>query len=322
MTAIRAFLFPVLAAAWPVLAQQSPAPAQPSNLAQRGASTSGFVGSQACKTCHPDVWSKFFKNPHFKSIASGKETPEHTGCEGCHGPGQAHIEAHGGKASIIAFSQLEPKKIQDNCLRCHSQTLARANIRTSAHTENNVVCTSCHSIHGSQTPKFLLAKVQSELCYQCHADVRSQFSMPFKHRVNEGVINCSDCHNPHGTFAQTWGTPTRSAMVKQVEGSEEACLKCHAEKRGPFVYEHPPVRVEGCEICHYPHGSPNSRLLRRPVVFTMCLECHNGAPGFGRTAQGDPVPFQFHNLRSPIYQNCTNCHSHIHGSTASAFFLN
>ena len=322
MTAFRALLFPVLAAALPALAQQPSAPAQPSGLMPTGASTGGFVGSQACKTCHPDVWSKFYKNPHFKSIASGKETPEHTGCEGCHGPGQAHIQAHGGKASIIAFSQLEPKKIQDNCLRCHSQTLARANIRASAHTENNVVCTSCHSIHASATPKFLLAKVQSELCYQCHADVRSQFSMPFKHRVNEGVMTCSDCHNPHGTFAPTWGTPTRSAMVKQVEGNEEACLKCHVEKRGPFVYEHPPVRVEGCEICHYPHGSPNSRLLRRPVVFTMCLECHNGAPGFGRTAQGDPVPFQFHNLRSPIYQNCTNCHSHIHGSNASAFFLN
>src|ERR1035438_3227880 len=113
MTAIRALLFLVLAAALPALAQQ------PSTLAQSGTSASGFVGSQACKPCHPDVWSKFFKNPHFKSVASGKETPEHTGCEGCHGPGQAHIEAHGGKATIIAFSRLEPKKILKNCLRCH-----------------------------------------------------------------------------------------------------------------------------------------------------------------------------------------------------------
>jgi hypothetical protein len=77
----------------------------------------GFIGGDACKTCHADVWSKFYKNPHFKSVASGKETPEHTGCEGCHGPAGAHVEAHGGKATIIAFSQLEPKKILDNCLR-------------------------------------------------------------------------------------------------------------------------------------------------------------------------------------------------------------
>src|SRR5258707_10054801 len=50
----------------------------------------GFVGGNACKTCHADVWLNFYKNPHFKSIASGKEPPEKTGCEGCHGGAKAH----------------------------------------------------------------------------------------------------------------------------------------------------------------------------------------------------------------------------------------
>jgi DmsE family decaheme c-type cytochrome len=283
--------------------------------------TRGFVGSEPCKTCHADVWSKFYKNPHFKSIASGKETAEHTGCESCHGPGGAHVAAHGGKATIVAFSQLQPKEILDNCLRCHAQTVSRANIRRSQHTGNDVVCTSCHSIHKSPAPKFLLANVQRELCYGCHADVRSQFSMPFKHRVNEGVIQCTDCHNPHGAFPPTWRIADRPHMMDQALSNEEPCLKCHEEKRGPFVYEHPPVRQEGCEMCHFPHGSPNSRLLRRPVIFTMCLECHNGAPGFSRTGSGDPTPNSFHDVRSPRFQNCTNCHGHIHGSNVSAFFL-
>ena len=280
-----------------------------------------FIGSDACKTCHADVWSKFYKNPHFKSLASGTEPPERTGCESCHGPGGRHVEAHGGKATIVAFSQLEPKQILDNCLRCHGETLPRANIRRSQHTENDVVCTSCHSIHKSPVPKFLLANTQREVCYGCHADVRSQFSMPFKHRVNEGVMVCTDCHNPHGAFPPTWRNAERPHLMEQALANEEPCLKCHEEKRGPFVFEHPPVRVEGCEICHYPHGSPNSRMLRRPVVFTMCLECHIGAPGFGRARLGDPVPSSFHDLRSPIFQNCTNCHSHIHGSNVDAYFL-
>ena len=34
-----------------------------------------FVGSTVCKTCHPDVWLNFNKNPHFKSIASGMKLP-------------------------------------------------------------------------------------------------------------------------------------------------------------------------------------------------------------------------------------------------------
>jgi DmsE family decaheme c-type cytochrome len=284
-------------------------------------SQNGFVGSMVCKTCHPDVWFRFYKNAHFKSIASGKEEPANTGCEGCHGPGKAHVAAHGGKTTIISFPALSPKQVLNACLRCHSETLARANIRHSPHTENGVACTQCHSIHKAETPKFLLAKAQPELCYGCHTNVRADFSMPFKHPVNTGFMACSDCHNPHGTFAPTWRMAARPSMVAQAPANEEACLKCHSDKRGPFAFEHPPVRVEGCEMCHSPHGSTNSRLLRRPVVFTLCLECHNGAGNFGRSGTGEPSLSSNHNMADPRYQNCTNCHVRIHGSNSDPLFL-
>ena len=288
---------------------------------QQPATPSSFVGSNVCRACHPDIWSAFYKNPHYKSIASGKETPERTGCEGCHGPGKAHVEARGGKATIVAFSDLQPRQVLDNCLRCHAETLSRANIRRSAHTLNDVVCSNCHSIHKSPVPKFLLANRQTDLCYSCHTDVRGQFSMPFKHRVNEGFMTCTDCHNPHGAFAPTWRMAARPRMIEQALGNEEPCLKCHTEKRGPFVYEHEPVRVEGCETCHYPHGSTNSRLLRRPVVFTLCLECHNGADSFGRQNTGILTLTPSHNLADPRYQNCTTCHVRVHGSNSDPLFL-
>jgi DmsE family decaheme c-type cytochrome len=113
----------------------------------------------------------------------------------------------------------------------------------------------------------------------------------------------------------------RPALVDHAFGNEEVCLKCHSDKRGPFAFEHPPVRVEGCEMCHSPHGSTNSRLLRRPVVFTVCLECHNGAGTFGRTGTGVPSLSRTHNLADPRYQNCTNCHVRIHGSNSDPLFL-
>jgi DmsE family decaheme c-type cytochrome len=284
-----------------------------------------YVGSEACKTCHPDVWSSFYKNPHYKSIANGNLAPEDTGCESCHGPGQAHVEARGGKATIIAFSTLGPEKTLDACLRCHGQTLARANIRRSSHTQVDVVCTNCHSIHKSPVAKYLLANKQSELCYSCHTDVRAQFSMPFKHRVNEGVVNCTDCHNPHGAFDPTWRMASRPHMMEQAEGSSEACVKCHIDKRGPWVYEHGNLRVEGCETCHQPHGSMNPRMLKRPVVFTLCLECHNGQGtfgGFGPTFRaGISNPPADHNLANPRYQQCTTCHVRIHGSNVNQNFF-
>lgn len=294
--------------------------AAPHALGQREAS-SPYAGSEPCRVCHPAVWLNFPKNPHFKSLAAADPQPESAGCESCHGPGRAHIEARGGKATIVAFSELAPAKILDSCLRCHSRTLGRANIRRSSHTQSDVVCTSCHSVHRSPTPRALLAKAQREVCYGCHGNVRAQFNMPFKHRVNEGAMQCSDCHNPHGAPAPTWRMAARPRLVDQGLANEQPCLVCHSDKRGPFVFEHAAVRVDGCEVCHAPHGSPNARLLRRPVVFTLCLECHNGGGSFGRTGQGIPVQSPSHNMAEPRYQNCTTCHVRIHGSNADQRFL-
>jgi DmsE family decaheme c-type cytochrome len=151
--------------------------------------------------------------------------------------------------------------------------------------------------------------------------VKAQFSMPFKHRVNEGVVQCTDCHNPHGAFAPTWRMASRPHMVDQKEGNEEACLKCHADKRGPFVYEHASVRIDGCETCHMPHGSTNAKMLRRPAIFTVCLECHNGVGTFGISNNGVIHLSATHNMADPRYQNCTTCHVRIHGSNADALFM-
>jgi len=289
---------------------------------QNAPGPAGFVGSNACKTCHADLWLNFYKNPHYKSLASGTEPPERTGCEGCHGPAQKHVEARGGKATIPrAFSLLEPGQALNACLDCHGRDFARVNIRRSEHTFNDVACTSCHSIHRSPTPKYLLAKKQSDLCYGCHSAQRAQFSMPSKHRVNEGTIQCTDCHNPHGSFEATWKMTQRPHLVDQALNSEQPCLRCHTDKRGPFIYEHPSVRVEGCATCHNPHGSMNAKLLRRPVVFTLCLECHNGAPMFGTRNSGVDIQSSKHNLLDPRYQKCTTCHVALHGSNSDQFFL-
>ena len=282
---------------------------------------SGYVGSNVCRTCHADIWLNFYKNAHFKSIASGKEPPERTGCEGCHGPAKAHLEARGGKTTIPrAFSLMPPKAALETCLTCHASNFDKANIRRSEHTQADVACTSCHSIHHSPTPKYLLAKKQNELCYGCHASIRAQFEMPSRHRVNEGFMQCTDCHNPHGSFAATWSMGQRTHLVTQALDNEIPCLKCHVDKRGPFVYEHPSVRVEGCQMCHNPHGSTNAKLLRRPVVFTICLECHNGGAS-GTRNMGVDIQSARHNLLDPKFQKCTVCHVRIHGSNADQFFL-
>jgi DmsE family decaheme c-type cytochrome len=285
------------------------------------AAAPSFVGSAACKTCHADIWAGFFRNPHYKSIAAGNARPDKTGCEGCHGPGGDHIDAKGDKRKIVAYSQLEPAQVIGSCLACHSNTIGRAQIRRSAHTLAQVACNNCHGIHKPATMKHLLAKNQPELCGSCHPNVRAQFSLPFKHRVNEGFMTCADCHNPHGAAAPNWTMGARPRMLDAALAGEEPCLKCHADKRGPFAFEHSAVRVEGCGSCHLPHGSMNARLLKRPATFTLCLECHSGAGAFGRQGDGVKLQSTSHNMSEPRYRNCTTCHVRIHGSNADPRFL-
>lgn len=77
----------------------------------------------------------------------------------------------------------------------------------------------------------------------------------------------------------------------------ELCLSCHAQYRGPFAYQHPPVS-ENCLGCHSLHGSPNTNLfsVSEPA---LCLQCHTG----------------HHNGAGlPVADRRTNCHSSIHGT--------
>jgi DmsE family decaheme c-type cytochrome len=284
-------------------------------------SANAYIGSKVCQACHPDPAKNFHRNAHSRSEASSSPPPDRSGCEGCHGPGKSHVRGAGDKAKIRVFPDLPATAVLEACLACHADDFPRSQIHRSSHTLAGVACTSCHSIHSSPTPRFLLAKRQADLCYSCHPSVRSQFSMPSKHRVNEGSMECTDCHNPHGAAAPSWRMGLRPRMMEQSSGSEEPCLKCHADKRGPFAFEHPAVRVDGCEACHSPHGSMNARLLRRPTVFTLCLECHNGSGNFGRQSDGIPRQSASHNMADPRYRNCTTCHVRIHGSNGSRLFL-
>ena len=301
----------------------------PQPLTYSGYSSDDYVGSDACKDCHEDQFKAFSHTSHAQLAKISSWKGKVTGCEACHGPGKAHSE-DGDPAKIISFKNKGSKEISETCLTCHAGKEERNNFRRGEHWRNDIGCTDCHSSHEFVTGRNLASSIthvskanaekpgystiallkvsETQLCMGCHAETKPDFNKPFHHKVLEGVMKCSDCHNPHGGFE---AKQTRLAI-----GADAACIKCHADKQGPFTYEHAPLKTEGCTVCHTPHGSSNPRLLRFSRVNQLCLTCHSVAHDVGATEPAGPQ----HNQNAQ-YANCTNCHVKIHGSYTSPVFF-
>lgn len=273
----------------------------------QGKDVSKYVGAETCKACHEDIYKTFEPTPHWKTTLDKHRGPAWQGCEACHGPGADHVNAGGDKTKIFTFKTASAAKISERCLACHEYGEEHSNYSRSVHNVNNVSCTDCHSAHFAKEKQFLLVERQPLLCYSCHTETKPDFSKPFHHRVNENLVKCTDCHNQHGGFL--------TKQLRATAAQDAVCFKCHAEKAGPFVFEHVPVKTEGCVACHAPHGSSNPRLLKRSQVNLLCLECHTLT-----TDQAAPGIPSFHN-QAQKYQACTICHAQIHGSNFSSVFF-
>ena len=316
---------------WAGVSSSSKSVPVPAPEPQKGAQPAdeNYVGSDACKDCHEEQTKNYLHTAHAKLSSEGSWKGKVTGCESCHGPGKAHI-AEGDPTKIISFKNKTEKATSEICLTCHAGREEHNEFRRGEHWRNDIGCTNCHAPHSAETgrnlassnvrttpgnaqkPAFatirMLKVSDPQLCLGCHSEVKPQFNAPFHHKVLEGAMRCTDCHNPHGGF--------ETKQTRLATGADAACIKCHADKQGPFTYEHAPVKTEGCTSCHSPHGSANLRLLRISKVSQLCLECHSQDHGVGAQEPGGPQ----HNLNAQ-YASCTACHVKIHGSRTSPVFF-
>ena len=281
------------------LAQQ--APPKPAAAAQ---AADGYVGSDTCKGCHEELDQKFARTKMGRlMLRHPRNTKEGMGCEGCHGPGKAHVDAGGGRGvgGLISFTKQDPTPVEKRnavCLQCH-QKGARLFWQGSQHESRDVACTNCHRVMEDASPKFQLAKeTVIETCGQCHLQKRAQTMRSSHMPLREGKMTCTDCHNPHGTV-----TPT----LLRENSTNETCYRCHAEKRGPFLYVHAPVN-ENCAYCHDPHGSNHEKMLKLAKP-RLCQQCH-----IESRHPTEPRGTRLESARFVLGRSCTNCHANIHGS--------
>lgn len=265
------------------------------------------VGQQVCTACHSLEAANFAHTVHAlgmnAALAANPATPT---CEACHGGGSKHIENPTAQGSIIAFTKDggTPVAAQAaSCLGCHSGG-QRDNWLGSIHQRNDLSCSDCHNPMAKFSAEGLLAKQSiSETCAGCHRDIRQQFSRRSHMPLPEGQMSCADCHNPHGTI---------NASLLKTDTVNETCYQCHAEKRGPMLFEHAPVR-DSCLNCHTPHGSNQHALLVAPIPF-LCQQCHshvrhpNDLHTVTSLASGPAADERL------MARGCISCHAQVHGS--------
>ncbi|MDC0936006.1 cytochrome c3 family protein, partial [Pirellulales bacterium] len=267
----------------------------------RGTSSNlGAISPTVCYQCHGE-------KHELEEVAHPHQIhgPNSLNCTSCH-------EAHG---------NVMPSSRKQLCLECHNATSPNAAWHSSTHDLAGVACTDCHNPHPDTSiqrivnvrhtsvkrPERLPMSVnEPEACYKCHPKILGLTGLPSHHPIQEGKVTCSDCHDAHGRAEGNLKEPTLNLV----------CYKCHADKQGPFAYEHPPV-TEDCSICHESHGTVANNLLRQPPAF-LCLRCHTGHRVDPTTGDhfGLPVADIDTNpaLRAAYYSDCTQCHDQVHGS--------
>ncbi|MBI4863695.1 MAG: cytochrome c3 family protein [Candidatus Riflebacteria bacterium] len=268
-----------------------------------------YIGTAGCLACHPalkDDWRRSI----YGLIHYDRTIPEERrGCEGCHGPGSEHASS-GSKEWIVNPMRLERRRIAKLCLSCHveERSIGRQSWHFTDHYESWVSCVDCHSVHNPKAQKALAAE-PNLLCYRCHREQEAYFSMTSHHPVkrervdglrsrSDGKVRCIDCHQAYS-----------AKNPRNMKGSKrELCARCHAEFRGPFLFQHGGGSEEledGCLTCHVAHGSPNRSLFRRPGR-ALCITCHTD-----RMA---------HNPSQSCF-SAAGCHSDIHGSNRNRLFI-
>jgi len=269
--------------------------------------------SSACADCHEEVVDGFAASPHARAFRHWDGLSD-ASCTSCHGDATAHMEAGDG-SNILVPSKMPADQVEATCLQCHSDNAAQTHWKGSMHQRRGVTCVDCHSIHEQPAQGSMVnAEMRTEACYRCHQDVRGEMSKVSHHPVREGKMTCFSCHDPHGSIT------TKNLRAASVN---ELCYDCHTEKRGPFLWEHAPVR-ENCLNCHTPHGSNHLKLQSTSVPF-LCQQCHSNTRHPGTLYDATRLP----TLEDPttgtnriFNRACVDCHAAVHGSNhPSAPFL-
>jgi DmsE family decaheme c-type cytochrome len=285
------------------------------------------VGAHKCIECHP-LRDELLRQSAHASLAAEHAT---TGCEGCHGPGSAHVEAKG-----LARLITRPDRAGDGpatCRQCHQHVDPVEFHWRGKHKpllSDDATCTTCHAIHAPRVlpqatapPRtgradtgrshngaidaVLVAHrpLTNNLCARCHepafAVLRGTVHESLGERDAPLAQGCGSCHQGGAAHAESGG---KKQLITALRGSsaaeqEATCNQCHAREPALAHYhqgEHHRREVS-CLACHSPAAK---RGTTRRDAESKCASCHQAVAAEFTLPNHHPVPEHA--------MGCSDCH--------------
>lgn len=336
---------------------------QPGNVLMKD--TQGVVSSEEiCYSCHDGyvldsrykTW-KYNRHPVFVKPSKNVTVPDdlplsvkgeiYCGtCHSAHGRGAAAEGNPEGRTKVFR----EVNTDSSLCEKCHRNELSYKSSNShplhttalelsdrlfysgskSAVNRNEIICETCHSVHGAQGEKILVVKNDnSELCVICHEKQDSIIATKhdlrttgpdeknIKHQTARESGPCGACHVPHNAAGKKlWAKPYRRGNF-----ASRTCLSCHDKKNGHKIkgigeYSHP-VNVSVPEKMELPDNLPlySRNGTKKPGGEIQCFTCHDVhtwdpvSPGNkgGKDIEGDPSN-SFLRTANTSSLMCMECH--------------
>jgi len=196
-----------------------------------------------CADCHSTGLAKHYDDAKDSFASTWQEKT--VGCQGCHGPSQAHVDwatrnpgASPAQGLAVDFKALGSKGLVEQCAYCHSRRQGLGTGQLPGH---------------PQLDQSLPATLRNGLYHadgQIDGEVYEYGSFTQSKMYAAGVT-CTDCHNPHTTKVR-------------IEGNG-LCLQCHNTQPNTARFAGLQAKdYDSPEHHHHAAGSPGAQ----------CVNCH------------------------------------------------
>ena len=253
--------------------QRTPPPAQNQKAAAvttkampgAGAEGQSYVGEAKCLGLPLRAATKGYEGSPHHRVADPRTPAAKQSCETCHGPGSEHVDDPA-TYPVKDFKKLPADDVNATCTTCHNRG-EHALWDGSQHESASLACTTCHTC---TTPSRHQAAQGEDAARR---SARRAIATRSPSSIAPGTCRCAKARCSARRATTCTARRTCGCCARAIR-SAELCTSCHADKRGPFLWEHAPSR-DGCVTCHDPHGSSNERMLvAKPPI--LCQRCHVG----------------------------------------------